>query len=940
MDPILSAIVGTATKSITSIAIQSSIPAWQRATEAAVFETRKVKSLAEWAEIRQSRRDAKRVERFLRSRQTVGTLEAYAIAYATQLIEPSDSRHFATFAEGFARALKVDRSVSDEMATLIWERTTMTIQLAIDRLRKSRALSAENQILFAKLTHESGDNKSALNTNLGRRLGVSLSDHRSARVMEAVSRIRSSSSKHFSEMLMPHARQGYRINSDALYISRRLAELSIDWQQSGDAFSPKETGERIPETAVLEKRFVVVGNPGAGKSTLVRRLLYGITRDESSELAPLLLELKAWTEDGGSLTGIIASRLASTIQEGVPEETLDDLFTLGLGFVAFDGIDEVVEIANRRALVRAIEAFVYKYPLCHVVVSSRIEGFSAVRLDPILFPAFRIPEFGDDEMESYVTKWFDVVEKQDDVEATALRDGFLLESVHAAELRRNPLMLSLLCLLYQSEGYIPENRLRVYEECAELLFSRWDRVRRVDTLLRREVKRHHLVEEIAHRIFTLRLGRGAGERETALKAFVTEYFLQNLTEDRFEARDEADRFLEHCTGRAWLLTHVGLSPKGDRVFDFTHRTFMEYFTACRIARFAGSPASLVSEIRPMLSQGSGTVIAQLAILRFDERVVDGGDTVVRLLVFDSPTLEQRYSATALRFVAGAAKALQLKPRTETSVLKAVLREYSKAEVGVDIGAVVSMPTAARASIERLANALLRETAERSWDEEATEGARLLLRQTEQRDRDPRWLFRYARETLVIRLVDGDVKLPRYRSIAGSGCFVDVGLQFEGFRRTVGPLARGLRSMAVSGFMPPVLDEMFRMLVRDPLCVFPMSRAAVVELTEAIEDLDDWTLESVLGARRPVERQPIAGFTNLCAVVAMRAFDNGLKECTEAALTSGIGLDFRLDVDTPRELVASAIRQAPSVLLNGLWLSRIDEWSDGQPAHFSDAAADL
>jgi hypothetical protein len=52
------------------------------------------------------------------------------------------------------------------------------------------------------------------------------------------------------------------------------------------------------------------------------------------------------------------------------------------------------------------------------------------------------------------------------------------------DLRANPLLLSLMCILYRGEGSLPRNRAEVYEQCANLLFHRWDARRHIHQDLR------------------------------------------------------------------------------------------------------------------------------------------------------------------------------------------------------------------------------------------------------------------------------------------------------------------------------------------------------------------------------------------------------------------------------------------------------------------------
>lgn len=131
-----------------------------------------------------------------------------------------------------------------------------------------------------------------------------------------------------------------------------------------------------------------------------------------------------------------------------------------------------------------IERFCTGFPKARVVVTSRIAGYSNGRLDPALFSAYRIIEFDHARVKQFVRHWFALTEPLHGSSAEQLATAFLRESEVVSELRSNPLMLSLLCLLYRGEGYIPRNRATIYGNCSNMLFDRWDRVRGIAAPLR------------------------------------------------------------------------------------------------------------------------------------------------------------------------------------------------------------------------------------------------------------------------------------------------------------------------------------------------------------------------------------------------------------------------------------------------------------------------
>ncbi|WP_052685171.1 NACHT domain-containing protein [Lentzea aerocolonigenes] len=450
------------------------------------------------------------------------------------------------------------------------------------------------------------------------RLALAIDEARCRAAFDTGKVIRQAMAAAYERMIMPHSKADYRFVMEQIYVPRKVQPTYL----------PR--GEHVHETALSARRFVVVGNPGAGKSTFIRRLVYRVAA-EGDRVVPMVLQLKRHQLVREKFTTTIARELRPLAQRDVPEQEISDLFDSGAGLVVFDGLDEVGDVNARRATVTAIEAFAARFPLARIVVTCREESYPVARLDGEAFPAYRLPDFDPAQVEHYVRTWFHLVPhhaSSSDSRAVA----FLHDSGHVRDLRSNPLMLSLLCMLYQSEGYIPENSADVYRECAELMLVRWDAVSHVPSLIKSSVKLAKvLVQELAGYFFFNLDGQEVASEKT----------LERLVVTHLEAREEevsrtyhqqAQDFLEYCAQRAWVLTQVGTAPDGERLFGFTHRTFMEYYTACHVLRTRETADELLSCLLPMITSGKSHVVPRVAMQIYDMNRADGGDTCLRLFL--------------------------------------------------------------------------------------------------------------------------------------------------------------------------------------------------------------------------------------------------------------------------------------------------------------------
>ena len=205
--------------------------------------------------------------------------------------------------------------------------------------------------------------------------------------------------------------------------------------------------------------------------------------------------------------------------------------------------------------------------------------------------------------------------------------SFFSESRIVADLCTNPLMLALMCNIYRGESYIPTNRPDVYEKCAVMLFERWDKGRGIRVTLPIEAHIRPAMMHLAHWIYADE-GLQSGVTEQRLIAKTTDYLCPKRFEDRDEAESAAKQFIEFCRGRAWVFTDTGTTKEGDRLYQFTHRTFLEYFTAAQLVRTNPTPEPLLGVLLPKIVKREWDVVAQLAFQIQNKNVEGAGDELL------------------------------------------------------------------------------------------------------------------------------------------------------------------------------------------------------------------------------------------------------------------------------------------------------------------------
>ncbi len=465
-------------------------------------------------------------------------------------------------------------------------------------------------------------------------------------------------------MKLPHAGTTRQVPYEQLFVE---PEVWIGPQS--DSLRDDERRLDVPELLRHSTRAVILGDPGGGKSTLSRKLTHDLAAGRvtgSVQRTPFFVELRDYAtvvrgRHKQTLIEYLEGRCRSPYNIEAPNEAIEWLLLTDRAMVILDGLDELLDTSLRRDVVEAVQGFALRYPTCPMLVTSRRVGYDEAPLDPDLFATVQLGEFTPDKVLAYVQKWFRLDESVETARQEGLANSFMEDSLFVADLRVNPLMLSLMCGIYASENYIPRNRPDVYEKCALLLFERWDKQRGIQAPLSFDAHVQAAMRSLALHMYKTEAdaGSGAGEaqgvREGMSRAKLVSYMKAYLREKRFDDDDTAEtaaaEFIEFCKGRAWVLTDIG-----SETYGFTHQTFLEYFAASQLVRHHTSPGALYAELKSYIRSGGWDVVAQLAVQILGRATEDGADDFLQLVIADASGLSvsdlyaSSFAVRALQFV--------------------------------------------------------------------------------------------------------------------------------------------------------------------------------------------------------------------------------------------------------------------------------------------------
>lgn len=316
-----------------------------------------------------------------------------------------------------------------------------------------------------------------------------------------------------------------------------------------------------------ERRLMILGQPGAGKTTFLKHIALQAARGILPGI-PIFISLKAV---GDSKKSILDFMILEMQICGFPEphNFLQLMLQSGQMLILLDGLDEVSrEQESDLNLVQSIENLARQYSKNHFLITCRtavsdyqFSGFTVVEMT----------EFSLEQIEAFILKWFQYEPMLGD---SCRNDLDLPQHESLLDLARTPLLLNLLCLTYEALGHFPQRRVELYEEALNALLVKWDssrRIRRDDTYRQLSLgRKRQLLAQIAAKTFTK--GHYFIPKAEIIRDILE--FLRMIPEISGIDDDDGEVILHAIESQHGILVE---RAKG--VYSFVHLTFQEYLTA-------------------------------------------------------------------------------------------------------------------------------------------------------------------------------------------------------------------------------------------------------------------------------------------------------------------------------------------------------------------------
>ncbi|MEH2347758.1 MAG: leucine-rich repeat domain-containing protein [Nostoc sp.] len=386
-------------------------------------------------------------------------------------------------------------------------------------------------------------------------------------------------------------------NQQAEIISRSLTEeIAVHVQQ--EKITSLRTSP-VDETLATCRRIVIRGGAGAGKSTLLQWLAVRAAKQDFppaleswNRLIPFFIRLRSLVDKGFPTPEEFPKLIARNIADTMPKGWVHQCLETGYALVLIDGVDELPR-NQRQDFLNALADLVTDFPYARYVVTSRPAGLKDGQgekwqdwetwTEQAQFLNLSLQSMSPTDIEQFIAQWHKALaaarRPEDEQINLQSRATDLKRLLHQRpELRRlatTPLLCAMICALYRERGEnLPTERIKLYQECIDMLLNSRDRGRKIKLDLDESYP-----------------GGLSDSQKMALIQSFAYWMMENNYSDveidrvdaHFTRRLPVMNLPKEVTGkqiRALFVERVALlrEPSVGKI-DFAHRTFQEFLAA-------------------------------------------------------------------------------------------------------------------------------------------------------------------------------------------------------------------------------------------------------------------------------------------------------------------------------------------------------------------------
>ncbi|WP_213182898.1 NACHT domain-containing protein [Desulfosarcina cetonica] len=220
--------------------------------------------------------------------------------------------------------------------------------------------------------------------------------------------------------------------------------------------------------------FLLYGDAGVGKSTLFKWITLEVARGKKigqNNVLPFFFAASELEYNGKTVLKA-SEDLLSELKIGEPEKVIDRLLEHGRCMILIDGLDEAKNNFYKKT-IQELNRISAKYPKSYLCLSTR-PFYCDVAMPG--FEAFEILPFNSSNRNQFIKNWYKNIDKNKGLNLISILEN----KIELLDLGFNPLLLSLICALFNANLNIPSDIVELYNRSIEVFLGKWDDFRVIE----------------------------------------------------------------------------------------------------------------------------------------------------------------------------------------------------------------------------------------------------------------------------------------------------------------------------------------------------------------------------------------------------------------------------------------------------------------------------
>lgn len=311
---------------------------------------------------------------------------------------------------------------------------------------------------------------------------------------------------------------------------------------------------------------VLVGDPGAGKSTCLKQL--ALKTAKRDDFTPVYVRIASHTA-GTSFANSVAEQNHLSI---------DELHQIASEHSVVLIVDQLNELGSAQKLgLSDVMAFMGRYPKTSLVIATRTANLPEIKAH--VFQAIEILPFSRPAIWQYLSEVLGE-------ECAAQLDSRLDHRMHA--LCRNPLLLSMIVAVFDETGEIPHGRSRLFEDFTTSLLANWD-------TKASEPPGAFFLDDVF-----VAIAGGLSPAETSHNVLVIDRLIASATQSLNRRYETAETF-EGVRKRVYASPLLTVGSAEGR-YCFVHQLFQEYYASRSLLSKLVEGSLGLAELRDLASK--------------------------------------------------------------------------------------------------------------------------------------------------------------------------------------------------------------------------------------------------------------------------------------------------------------------------------------------------